>query len=109
MAPQLSDEAAGTPPAGLTAVGGMVLAGGGVLPASLAQALAGAAVLVSAVNIGGGFAITQVRGWGQGRRRRRRWGRQQHNFARPNAVHWQLCVAVQCRNATVYISLETAD
>ncbi|PRW58793.1 NAD(P) mitochondrial isoform A [Chlorella sorokiniana] len=44
---------------GLTAVGGMVLAGGGFLPGSAAQALACAALLVSAVNIGGGFTITQ--------------------------------------------------
>ena len=47
---------------GLTAVGGMVLAGGGFVPGSVAQGLAGLAVLVSAVNIGGGFTITQVRG-----------------------------------------------
>jgi H+-translocating NAD(P) transhydrogenase len=46
---------------GLTAVGGMVLAGGGVIPGSAAQWLAAAAVLVSAVNIGGGFTITQAR------------------------------------------------
>ncbi|KAI7844259.1 hypothetical protein COHA_002057 [Chlorella ohadii] len=44
---------------GLTAVGGMVLAGGGFLPGSAAQGLACAALLVSAVNIGGGFTITQ--------------------------------------------------
>lgn len=44
---------------GLTAVGGMVLAGGGVLPTTGAQGLASLAVLASAVNIGGGFTITQ--------------------------------------------------
>ena len=44
---------------GLTAVGGMLLLGGGVLPTSVAQSLATAAVLTSAVNIGGGFTITQ--------------------------------------------------
>lgn len=44
---------------GLTAVGGMVLAGGGVLPSNGAQGLAALAVLASAVNIGGGFTITQ--------------------------------------------------
>ncbi|KIY92604.1 NAD(P) transhydrogenase subunit alpha [Monoraphidium neglectum] len=44
---------------GLTAVGGMVLAGGGLIPQSTAQWLAATAVLVSAVNIGGGFTITQ--------------------------------------------------
>lgn len=50
--------------AGLTAVGGMVLAGGSWLPQSVAHALAAVAVLVSAVNIGGGFTITQVCGFG---------------------------------------------
>ena len=50
-----------TPAVGLTAVGGMVLAGGGLLPGSVAQGLAGVAVAVSAINIGGGFTITQVR------------------------------------------------
>lgn len=44
---------------GLTAAGGMMLLGGGVLPSNTAQALATAAVLTSAVNIGGGFMITQ--------------------------------------------------
>lgn len=44
---------------GLTAVGGMLLLGGGVLPTSVAQGMATAAVLTSAVNIGGGFTITQ--------------------------------------------------
>ncbi|GBF90340.1 hypothetical protein Rsub_02446 [Raphidocelis subcapitata] len=44
---------------GLTAVGGMVLAGGGLIPDNTAQWLAASAVLVSAVNIGGGFTITQ--------------------------------------------------
>lgn len=44
---------------GLTAVGGMVLAGGGLLPSTPAQILAGTAVAASAVNIGGGFTITQ--------------------------------------------------
>ena len=48
------------PPTGLTAVGGMVLAGGGLVPGSATQALAALAVLVSAVNIGGGFTITQA-------------------------------------------------
>jgi hypothetical protein len=40
----------------------MVLAGGGLIPDNTAQWLAAVAVLVSAVNIGGGFTITQVRG-----------------------------------------------
>lgn len=44
---------------GLTAVGGIVLAGGGLIPGNAAQGLAALAVLASAVNIGGGFTITQ--------------------------------------------------
>ena len=44
---------------GLTAVGGMLLLGGGLLPDNVAHTLATAAVLTSAVNIGGGFMITQ--------------------------------------------------
>lgn len=44
---------------GLTAVGGITLAGGGLLPHTGAQTLAAAAVITSAVNIGGGFTITQ--------------------------------------------------
>jgi NAD/NADP transhydrogenase alpha subunit len=44
---------------GLTAVGGMLLMGGGLVPDNLAHNLAAAAVLASAVNIGGGFTITQ--------------------------------------------------
>lgn len=44
---------------GLTAVGGMVLAGGGYIPSSTGQVLAATAVAASAINIGGGFTITQ--------------------------------------------------
>jgi NAD(P) transhydrogenase len=44
---------------GLTAVGGMVLAGGGLVPHTAPQWLAAAAVAASAVNIGGGFTVTQ--------------------------------------------------
>ena len=44
---------------GLTAVGGMALAGGGILPGNTAQTLAALAIVTSAVNIGGGFTITQ--------------------------------------------------
>ena len=44
---------------GLTAVGGMMLMGGGLVPETPAQALAFVAVLASAINIGGGFTITQ--------------------------------------------------
>lgn len=44
---------------GLTAVGGLMCMGGGFLPDSTATMLASSAVLVSAVNIGGGFTVTQ--------------------------------------------------
>ncbi|KAL6776704.1 hypothetical protein ACKKBF_B30620 [Auxenochlorella protothecoides x Auxenochlorella symbiontica] len=44
---------------GLTAVGGMAVATGGLVPAGAAGGLAATAVLASAVNIGGGFTITQ--------------------------------------------------
>ena len=44
---------------GITAVGGLELMGGGLLPDTPAQALGAAAVLVSAVNIVGGFSITK--------------------------------------------------
>jgi NAD(P) transhydrogenase len=44
---------------GITAVGGLELMGGGLLPETPAQALGAAAVLVSAVNIVGGFSITK--------------------------------------------------
>eukprot|EP01104_Vermistella_antarctica_P004234 TRINITY_DN14728_c0_g1_i2.p1 TRINITY_DN14728_c0_g1~~TRINITY_DN14728_c0_g1_i2.p1 ORF type:complete len:1136 (+),score=210.52 TRINITY_DN14728_c0_g1_i2:38-3409(+) len=44
---------------GITAVGGLVLVGGGVVPHTVPQALAATAVLVSSVNIAGGFLITQ--------------------------------------------------
>ncbi|KAG1662420.1 hypothetical protein FOA52_012353 [Chlamydomonas sp. UWO 241] len=44
---------------GLTAVGGMVLAGGGFVPHTPTQVLAATAMAASAVNIGGGFTITQ--------------------------------------------------
>ena len=44
---------------GLTAVGGIVLAGGGLLPTNAPQTLAATAVIASAINIGGGFTITQ--------------------------------------------------
>ena len=43
---------------GITAVGGMLLMGGGVLPTNTVQALAAASVLVSAINISGGFVVT---------------------------------------------------
>lgn len=44
---------------GLTAVGGLMCMGGGILPNSSATALAATALVASAVNIGGGFTITQ--------------------------------------------------
>ncbi|XP_060924448.1 NAD(P) transhydrogenase, mitochondrial-like [Limanda limanda] len=44
---------------GLTAVGGLVLMGGGLTPSSLPQSLALAAAFVSSINIAGGFLITQ--------------------------------------------------
>eukprot|EP00798_Chlamydomonas_sp_ICE-L_P032292 gene32292-16858_t len=44
---------------GLTAVGGLVMLGGGLLPSTTSQGLAALAVLVSSINIGGGFTITQ--------------------------------------------------
>ena len=44
---------------GLTAVGAIMCMGGGLLPDSTATALASTALFASAVNIGGGFAITQ--------------------------------------------------
>ncbi|CAN0493838.1 unnamed protein product, partial [Hapterophycus canaliculatus] len=44
---------------GMTAVGGMVLLGGGLLPGDAGQALGAAALLVSSVNIVGGFRVTK--------------------------------------------------
>lgn len=44
---------------GITAVGGMVLMGGGLMPHNASQALSFGALLVSSVNIAGGFVITQ--------------------------------------------------
>ena len=44
---------------GMTALGGMVLMGGGYLPSTTAQYLAAGAVSLSAINIAGGFLITQ--------------------------------------------------
>lgn len=43
---------------GVTAVGGLLLMGGGFLPGNTVQALAAASVLVSAINISGGFVVT---------------------------------------------------
>lgn len=43
---------------GVTAVGGLLLMGGGLFPSNTVQALAAASVLVSAINISGGFVVT---------------------------------------------------
>lgn len=44
---------------GITAVGGLLLMGGGVMPTNTVQTLAALSVLVSAINISGGFVVTQ--------------------------------------------------
>ena len=44
---------------GVTAVGGLLLMGGGYVPHNTVQALAAASVLVSAINISGGFVVTK--------------------------------------------------
>ena len=44
---------------GITAVGGLLIMGGGYLPSTFTQALASLAVLISSVNIAGGFLVTK--------------------------------------------------
>ncbi len=44
---------------GITAAGGLLLMGGGYFPSNTAQSLAALSVLVSSINIGGGFVITK--------------------------------------------------
>ncbi len=44
---------------GITAVGGLLLLGGGYLPNTIPQLLAASAVLMSSINIAGGFVITK--------------------------------------------------
>ncbi|CAH8640188.1 unnamed protein product [Schistosoma rodhaini] len=44
---------------GITAVGGLLLMGGGFYPSSVPESLAASATLLSAINIGGGFVVTQ--------------------------------------------------
>lgn len=44
---------------GITAVGGLLILGGGYLPQTFAQVLASIAVLISSVNIAGGFVVTK--------------------------------------------------
>lgn len=44
---------------GITTVGGLLLLGGGYLPGNFAQLLAAFAVLISSINIVGGFVVTK--------------------------------------------------
>ena len=44
---------------GITAVGGLLILGGGYFPGSFPQALAALSVLISSVNIAGGFVVTK--------------------------------------------------
>jgi NAD(P) transhydrogenase len=44
---------------GITAVGGLLLMGGGIFPSTTAQWLAATAAFISSINITGGFIITQ--------------------------------------------------
>ena len=44
---------------GITAVGGLLLMGGGLLPSTTSQWLAATAAFISSINITGGFIITQ--------------------------------------------------
>lgn len=44
---------------GLTAAGGLLILGGGILPSSFGQFLGSLAVLISSVNIAGGFLVTK--------------------------------------------------
>lgn len=44
---------------GITAVGGLLLMGGGMVPSTLPQTLGAAACLISTVNIAGGFLVTK--------------------------------------------------
>lgn len=44
---------------GITAVGGLLLMGGGVLPSNMTETLAASAALISFINIFGGFQVTQ--------------------------------------------------
>jgi NAD(P) transhydrogenase len=44
---------------GITAVGGLLIMGGGYLPGTFPQALASLAVIISSVNIAGGFVVTK--------------------------------------------------
>ena len=44
---------------GITAVGGMLLMGGGYYPTNITEGLAATAAFISCINIGGGFLVTQ--------------------------------------------------
>lgn len=44
---------------GITAVGGLLLMGGGYYPSNTVQSLAALAAFISSINIGGGFLVTQ--------------------------------------------------
>lgn len=44
---------------GITAVGGLLLMGGGLYPGTVPQGLAAAAAFISSINIFGGFLVTQ--------------------------------------------------
>lgn len=44
---------------GITAVGGMLLMGGGYYPTNAVEGLAATAAFISCINIGGGFLVTQ--------------------------------------------------
>lgn len=44
---------------GITAVGGLLLMGGGVTPSNVTETLAASAALISFINIFGGFLVTQ--------------------------------------------------
>jgi NAD(P) transhydrogenase len=44
---------------GITAVGGLLILGGGYLPGSFAQLMAASAVMLSSINIAGGFIVTK--------------------------------------------------
>jgi len=44
---------------GITAVGGLLILGGGYFPGSFAQSLASLSVLISSVNIAGGFLVSK--------------------------------------------------
>lgn len=44
---------------GSTAVGGLLLMGGGYFPSNTIQVLAALAAFISSINIGGGFVVTQ--------------------------------------------------